>query len=413
MKIQIRTAFLFLCFIAAFSSCNQQQEHSLQLGMWDYDWMKQVKTDLNKGHHAFRSAYEQLIADADKALQGGVYSVTFKEIVPPSGSKNDYMSMGPYWWPDPEKPDGLPYIRRDGVINPERDKTDRPQVGGLINDVRILSLSWYFSGESKYAEKAAQLLRVWFLEPETLMNPHLEYGQAIPGRTTGRGIGIIDTKGFSVLVDAIALLETSGHLSDNEKQGIRSWFEEYFRWLTESQHGKDEDAYPNNHSVAYDVQVAGIAYFLGNHEYVARKIDAMKNRIDKMIEEDGKQPAELIRTRAFGYSVGNLGNFFDAADIGLKAGVNVFDYVNQDGGSFQKALDYLIGYIGREEDWPYEEISDWKSIENNLGRLVRRAGHVYENNNYRTLYKIVFYDRLKDDWGLLVIPGKTEGSPGA
>ena len=27
--------------------------------------------------------------------------------------------MGPYWWPDTTKIDGLPYIRRDCELNPE------------------------------------------------------------------------------------------------------------------------------------------------------------------------------------------------------------------------------------------------------------------------------------------------------
>jgi hypothetical protein len=404
--------FLFvITFALAITGCNSKkvETENVRLGGWDYPWMDEVKSDLKNGESEFLPAFNQLLKEADEALAGGVYSVTFKDMVPPSGSKNDYMSMGPYWWPDPEKPNGLPYIRRDGEVNPERDRLDSAQKSKMTNAVRNLSLAWFFSGKEDYAEKAAELLRVWFLDPETLMNPHLNYGQSIPGRTEGRFIGIIDGRSFAELVDAIALLETSGALTEEEISGLRNWFEAYFTWLTTSEFGKEEDNYRNNHSVAYDVQACGIAYFLGKDDYVRQKVGEMpERRIDPMIEADGSQPHELIRTRAFGYSVSNLRNFFDAGEIGLNVGVDIFNYVNPKGASLQTALDYLIGYIGREQDWPYEEISDWERTENNLGLLVRRAARIYENENYHELWKNTFYERVKSDWSLLVSPELNE-----
>lgn len=400
--------FLFVIVLTlTIFGCNNKKDKTadIRLGVWDYPWMEKVKSDLKNGESEFLPAYNQLLKEAEEALAGGVYSVTFKNLIPPSGSKNDYMSMGPYWWPDPEKPDGLPYIRLDGEVNPERDNLDSPQLGKMINSVRTLSLAWFFTEKTEYAEKAAELLRIWFLNPETLMNPHLNYGQAIPGITEGRFIGIIDGRSFAVLVDAIALLEISGALTEEQKAGLRNWFEEYFTWLTTSEFGKEEDNYRNNHSVAYDVQACGIAYFLGKDDYVRQKVEEMpERRIDPMIEADGSQPHELIRTRAFGYSVSNLRNFFDAGEIGLHVGVDIFNYVNPKGASLQTALDYLIGYIGREHDWPYEEISDWERTENNLGFLVRRAARIYENESYKNLWENTFFERVKSDWILLVSP---------
>jgi len=378
---------------------------NLRLGSWDYSWMNEVKEKLKNDEPEFLPAYEKLISDADKMLEGGVYSVTFKNMVPPSGSKHDYMSMGPYWWPDPQKSDGLPYIRRDGEVNPERNNLDSPQLSRMINSVRNLSLAWFFSENNEYAKKAAELLRVWFLEPKTMMNPNLKYGQAIPGITEGRFIGIIDGRSFASLVDAIALLETSGLLTDEQKLGIKTWFENYFRWLTESQFGKDESSYINNHSVAYDVQSCGIAYFIGNDKFLKNKVDSIpQKRIDHMIEANGRQPYELIRTKAFSYSVSNLRNFFDAGEIGFNVGVDIFSYVNPKEGSLQKALDYLISYIGHKQVWPYEQISNWEQTENNLGLLIRKAARIYKNETYQTLWEETFYERMKSHWSLLVSP---------
>ncbi len=315
------------------------------------------------------------------------------------------MSMGPYWWPDPEKPDGLPYIRRDGEVNPERNELDSPQLSRMINAVKTLSLAWYFSDNDAYSDKAGELLRVWFLNPETLMNPHLNYGQSIPGRTEGRFIGIIDGRSFAVLVDAISLLESSGSITDFEKEKLRAWFEMYFIWLTEGEFGKEEEDYINNHSVAFDVQAGAIAYFLGKDDYVERKAaEVPARRIEHMIEADGSQPHELIRTRAYSYSVSNLSNFFDIGTIGLKAGVDIFNVENSKGGSLKKALDYLIGFVGRESDWPYEQISSWEQTENNLGLLIRKASVIYESNEYKNIWNQQFQQRLDNHWKLLVEP---------
>ncbi|MCU0454678.1 MAG: alginate lyase family protein [Bacteroidales bacterium] len=402
----MKKCLLFLVFLPAVSvlSCSHSSPGDRFAG-WDYKHMLVVKKDIKSSSSVYYPAYIKLVEDADEAMTSGPFSVTYKDMVPPGGTKNDYMSQGPYWWPDTTKPDGLPFIRRDGERYPQAG-IDRSQLGNLMESVKTLSLAWFFTGEIKYAERAAFLLKVWFLNPETLMNPHLEYAQSIPGITTGRGIGIIDVRGMYTLVDAITLLENSGAIHPDDMNGIKRWFSDFFQWLTTSKNGKDEDDYKNNHSVAYDVIVTGIARFLGNNEYAAKKISGMPaRRIDPMIEPDGRQPEELIRTNAFGYSVSNLGNFFDAGETGLKMGVDIFSYSNPEGGSLRRALDFLVSYIGREDDWQWQQIGGFKGSMNNLGLLIRRAARYYNDPGYDILWKNKFEESMRSHWSLLVIPG--------
>ncbi len=373
---------------------------------WNFEHMKKVKKEVKDTKSSIHPAFEKLITDAESALTSGPFSVTYKNSVSPGGTKHDYMSRGPYWWPDSTKPGGIPYIRRDGVHNPEAG-IDRNQFGGLVSSTRSLALAWYFTGEKKYAVKAADLLRIWFLDTATLMNPHLEYAQSIPGITKGRGIGIIDFRGMYTLVDVISLLKCSGLMNQSELDGIEKWFSDFFTWLTTSSNGKDEDNARNNHSVAYDVIVTSIARFLGNDEYVVRKISEIPfRRIDPMIEADGRQPEELARTNGWGYSVMNLNQFFDAGEIGLKSGLNIFEYKNPEGGSLKGALDFLIGFIGNKEEWKWQQIGEWDGPENRLGLMVRSASGYFRDPNYQKIWKEKFYEKMKNDWSILVSPGE-------
>jgi Alginate lyase len=407
MNRKMVKSYLLLLLLSGFIfSCGEKFPEK-DIAGWDFSHISSVKkeiADKDTGSYYY-AAYIKLLEDADDALGKGPYSVTFKDLVPPGGTKHDYMSQGPYWWPDTTKPDGLPFIRRDGVTNPAAG-INRSQYGSLVSSTRALTLAWYFTGEKKYAAKAAYLIRVWFLDSATLMNPHLEYAQSIPGITKGRGIGIIDFRGMYTLVDAITLLNCSGELKEAEMEQITKWFSDFFIWLTTSKNGIDEDKARNNHSVAYDVIATSIARFLGNDEYAVKKLSEMRTRrIDTMIEADGSQPEELARTNGWGYSVMNLNQFFDAGEMGLDAGQNIFEYRNPKGASVRDALDFLIGYIGKTDEWKWQQIGGWEGPENRLGLMIRSAARYYKDPVYDMLWNEKFYEKMKSDWSLLVSPG--------
>ena len=211
-------------------------------------------------------------AEADQALAAGPFSVIDKDQTPPSGDKHDYMSLAPYWWPDPAKPNGLPYIRHDGEINPERYKcTDDAEFNKLQAAVHALGLGYYFTGNEQYAAHAALLLRAWFLAPATRMNPNLNYAQAVLGVNTVRGTGLIDDRDLPRLLDGVALLSGSASLAAEDRRGLRNWFSAYLDWLLNSANGRDETAAKNNHGSWMDQQVAGIALYLGDSN-LARKL---------------------------------------------------------------------------------------------------------------------------------------------
>jgi hypothetical protein len=315
------------------------------------------KQKINSGDKLLTEALSLVETDATKALSNGPYSVTYKSKTPPSGDKRDYMSVGPYWWPDPSKPDGLPYIRKDGETNPERyDIKDAEYFKALCRDVLLLSVAYYFTDEEPYAAKAAGLLRVWFLDEATRMNPNLNYGQAIPGHTDGRGIGLIDTRELSNLIDGVQLLKTSGSLSDAEYRNLQSWFAQFLDWMTSSPIGLDEADEHNNHGTYYDVQTVSISLFTGQKERAIQFLNQQtKARIESQLATDGSQPHELARTLSWGYSLMNLSGFFELATLAENVNIDLWNYTSPGGKSIKAAYFWLLPYAEGKE-WTYEQI---------------------------------------------------------
>jgi hypothetical protein len=306
-------------------------------------------------------------------------------VTPPSGDKHDYMSQAPYFWPDPKSPNGLPYIRRDGERNPEIDKiTDHRVMDQMAGAVETLALAYHFKRDEAYAQKAMQLLRAFFLDPQTRMNPNLQFGQGIPGINTGRGIGLIETRGLTRVVEAIAFLKASKAWTSADQEGITAWFEKFLQWMLESKNGRDEAAAKNNHGTFYDVQVVSFALFLGKKDLAKSVLETAKTkRIAVQIEPDGRQPLELARTKAWSYSVGNLDGLMQLARLGELLGVDLWNYQTRDGRGIRKALDFLAPFATGQSQWTYQQLGDWPP--QMLFPLVRRAAAHYKDPAFKTL----------------------------
>lgn len=332
-------------------------------------------------------AVEQLRQTAFAKLSLKRFSVVDKNTAPPGGTLHDFTSIGPYWWPDPAKPDGLPYIRRDGERNPESLDTDRAAMESLGLAVSsLIHYAWIDDsagriGSEPHARQAARLLRAWFLEPETRMNPHLRFAQRIPGISEGRGIGIIDTAMLCFLLDEVSLFEHMADTSEwgdevwtaGDRAGLRQWFSDYLDWLLTSDHGRDECKEHNNHGTWYDAQVATFAVFCGRPEIARRQINEFaRGRIAAQIAPDGSQPHELARTLSLTYSTFNLLGFAVLARVDARvpqspvddknAPVALWQWRAENGAGIIPALDWLLPYELGERAWPHRQIKPFDRL---------------------------------------------------
>lgn len=302
-------------------------------------------------------AGDRLASQANNLLKLSPIKFTDRKHVAPSGDPHDYVSISVYTWPDPRKPDGLPWKTRDGEPNPVFYEYDSNRLECLSQTVKILALQAYSHHSTIYAEHAAQFLSAWFIDPETRMNPHLQYAQFVPGKSTGQTGGIIDTTSLVFLLEMIRLLEQTPSWNKAISKGVRDWFKDYLKWLLTSPRGQDEGSRNNNHGTWYDAQVLAYAMFIGDFEFAKKHIETTSlTRIETQIEPDGSQPHELKRTLSLTYCTYNLLAFACIARFGKELGVDVWGYKNLKGASLKSAMKFMLPYYSGAKSWPFQQI---------------------------------------------------------
>ena len=263
--------------------------------LWNYDRLYTIKTD--ETYSRVKSGYEwnaKGFLDRENAV------VNNKPAKFVSDTRN-YVSMGIYWWPDPENPGG-PYIRKDGIINPETDDYDAPKISMMFRRVKAFAVAFYLTGDLVYKDALVSQLQAWFLDPETGMLPNFQYGQIHPGSNgnIGNAAGLIEAYPFNDVLDAIRLVNGESSIDRKTMEGMTAWFNAFADWMLESSIGKAEYYATNNHGVAYDVLLANIAAFTGRKELLQRITDDFRwMRLESQIMPDGSQPLELARTRSY------------------------------------------------------------------------------------------------------------------
>lgn len=347
------------------------------------------KAKIAKGDRSLMPAYLQLLKDGDEALSFEPVSVMEKTEFPPSGNKHDYMSIAPYWWPNPAKPNGLPYIRRDGEVNPEvKNFPDKENMPKLVENVYTLSLAYYFSGNEKYASHASKLLQVWFLDTATRMNPNLNFGQAVKGVNPGRAEGLIDTRHFIYLLDGVQLLRASKHWTKENHQQMEKWVSDFLQWMEQSKIGNAECNSKNNHGVWFDAQSLSYALFIGDQERAKKIIERATDRLDKQMGNDGFFPLEMERTTSLHYSVFILNAFCIIAQLSDNTPINFWEVKTASGKSLRQSFEAIFPYIKNEKEWTGQQIRPYE-FSDGFPLLLRSAEKYNCGNCNKSVLKLI------------------------
>jgi hypothetical protein len=332
------------------------------------------------------SVTETEIARAKAFLNTSPVTVTDAYSERSAGGKHDFYSEGDYWWPDPENPGG-PYIQKDGQTNPDNFTAHRHAMVRLSEIVATLTSAWLLTDDQIYADKALEHLKAWFVDSATLMNPHLLYAQAIFGKVTGRGIGLIDAYHFVEVAHSAKVLSDKGGIPQKDAEKIKDWFSQFLTWMTTHEYGIAEMNWHNNHSTCWTATAASMAVLTDNSEI----IELCKTRfktilLPNQMADDGSFPLELDRTKPYGYSLFNIDAFCNVAQILSTEKDNLFEFETADGKSLKKGLEFIYPYVADKSKWPFNEdiyiYDEWPVCHPS----ILFSGIAYENEDYINTY---------------------------
>jgi hypothetical protein len=335
---------------------------------------------------------------ANELLAAPIVTVMDKQLTPPSDDKHDYYAPAPYHWPNPNTPDGLPYVMRDGQVNPDANsaKYDRVAYFRMGDVIATLSVAYELSDDNQFAQRAAEWLRAWFTSESTRMNPNLEFAQCVPGRSTGLPIGLIRGMTLLDVARSARLLSGSTAWSATDQAALDRWLAEFRGWLDDSQLGHEESRATNNHGTWFDAQRAVLSLYLGDRQRARQVVQSARDgRLARQIAPDGRQPMEMLRTKSWDYSVMNLEAWIVLADVGREVNVDLWGFATQDHRSIARALDYLEPFASGRQPWPRKDLKDFEPRA--LVPLLRRAAIARHNHRYAEAA-----DALADDAPTLV-----------
>jgi hypothetical protein len=339
----------------------------------------------------------RVLKAANQYLTEAPITITASTSPRSAGGAHDFFSEGDYWWPDPSNPAG-PYVQRDGMTNPDNFTDHRRYLMRLSVQVPALAAAWKLTGDRRYAAHAARHLRAWFLDPATRMNPHLKYAQAIKGRVTGRGTGIIDTIHLVEVARAIETLAGSSVLTAAELAGIKQWFADYLNWMTTHPYGIAEREAKNNHGTCWVMQVAAFARLTGNQQLMDYCRQRFKTvLLPNQMAPDGSFPLEMKRTKPYAYSLFNLEAMAAICQILSTPEDNLWTFELPDGRGMRKAVAFMAPYIRHKKSWPlppdvmYDQ--EWPMRQSSL----LFAGLAFGNRDYIELWKTLRADSTVEE----------------
>lgn len=361
----VLSLIFLICLISSSTFASDQnvseQKPKLDLVLGNYEELLEQRERFLSQPLDPESKISEMIQAANQVFGLPPVSVMQKTRVAPSGDRHDYLSEAPYFWADPESENGLPYIRRDGRVNPRArgNNVDYGAKEQLIRRVESLTMAGFYTGNPAYYRHAAEQLEVWFVNSDTRMNPNLNYAQGIPGADDGRCFGIIEWTDLRMLFTPIQILHHEGYLSETSYQSIRQWMKDFLDWLENSEFGERESTRHNNHGTWHDVQVLSLMIFFDRREDARKLINVTtKQRIAAQILPDGRQPQELARTKSLSYSQMNLDAFKTIASLAERVDIDLLNFETQDGRSIRGAEAFLEPYVGKQDKkkWPYQQI---------------------------------------------------------
>jgi hypothetical protein len=378
MYKKMKSLFMLACCLSwAVLSLAQVKRVEPSCITFSYNDLLAIRKSIKAGDTVYKASYNSLLRKATTLLKKKPDTVTDGDL-PPGGDVHDYFSIGKFSWRNPNTPNGMPYIIGDGKYNQEAfgDRYDLTRFQNTVSSVNALALAWFYTGDETYALKAGQLLKTWFIDPATRMNPNMNFAAALPGVYDGLPTGIIFTVMLIEMTDHIQLLRLSGSWEQAADDALNKWFVDYKHWLETSNFGKREKAGSNNHGTWYSAQLVAYSLLTGSKEGIAEQFELAKDKLSSQVTPDGQLPLEMKRVEGFHYFIYGLKAFNVLANGLEKFGYHLWEYKTPDSKSLALPYQFIIPFITGEKPWTTGGVVEVNAADEML--MLKQAAAKYD-----------------------------------
>jgi Alginate lyase len=202
-----------------------------------------------------------------------------------------------------------------------------------------LALAWVVSGESRFAEASAGLIRAWVDTTTSTADTCPDDGACQTSLIIGRA-----APGFVFAAD---LLHGSPFFDSTDEGAFRIWIRDVIL--------PTASRLDNNWGDAGTFMRIAMTDYLGDGNGYEAALAEWRRLMD-LVADDGHIPLEVARgDSGLGYTQEALDYKVAAAVIADRRGVDLWSYRGAGGGSLKEAVDYLARYMEDDAAWPWTE----------------------------------------------------------
>ena len=279
--------------------------------------------------------HDRILVAADGFLKQAPTPITALSADRSPGSDHDYFS----------EPDDQPTsfaAHRDALF-------------ALGHIVPALAAAYVLTKEERYAKQAVLHLQAWFIAPETVMTPTLQFAQVSTGAKAGRPEGVIEGLPLVEIAQSIPFLSNSEALTPAALDTITKWFVDYLDWLNTSRTaGLARDMRDHNGS-SWLLQASACAKLnlKDDRALTTLRHQFRTSTIRAQISYDGNFVRELATPNPYRNSLFNLDLLAGVCELLSTRFESVWDYELQDGPGVRIVVARLFPFIGNRGSWPY------------------------------------------------------------
>ena len=224
------------------------------------------------------------------------------------------------------------------VSKTKGQKHNQEDFRSLVQNCTMLTLASYFSDDNSYADHAVSIIKEWFLDQNTKVNPSKVFTEA-----THR---LLKTTYVYTLFDSLRLLRKKGRFSEDEWHGLQRWFTQVMEAMDQSARAWRLGYTSKDHiGLYYDIQYSSIAAFINNSTQMYKTIQDSIARLYEHVAPDGTLHNEITKKSCESNQIFALAGWQTMDRMASKLGIDLWNQAIDDSDKYSRLCRTMVTTI--------------------------------------------------------------------